>query len=126
MATVDQSVTNTSESIATPITVILVGAVLALPEGVYDLFNANLYAGVVDGIEISVTEILLLTAIGMVLAAAILVYAYSVRYRPTKEAYLVLGVLSILTFVVGVFFTVAIVFVGAVIGFWEALGAPRN
>ena len=124
MEVVDQQAEQQTETIATPIKVVLVGAVLALIEGAYDLFNAELYAGVVDGVEVTTGDIVLFTAIVMVFALAMLWYAYNVRFTPRKRNYLVLGLLSVLTLVIGVFFTVVIALLGAVIGFWETRRTP--
>lgn len=119
MEVVEQQVEQRTESIATPIKVVLVGAVLALIEGAYDLFNAELYAGVVDGVEVTTGDIILFTAIAMVFGLGMLAYAYTVRFTPTQRNYLVLGLLSVLTLVIGVLFTVIIALLGAAIGFWE-------
>ncbi|MEF8825727.1 MAG: hypothetical protein V5A34_04505 [Halapricum sp.] len=43
MEATEQSVTTEHESIATPIKVVLAGAILALLEGVYDILNADLH-----------------------------------------------------------------------------------
>lgn len=111
--------TTSARTMVTPIKVILVGAVLALIEGVYDILNADLYTGFVDGVEVTTADIILVTAVAMAVAVAMLIYAYRVRYSPTKRAYLVLGGLSIVTFLVGVLFTVLIALLGAGIGYWE-------
>ncbi len=124
MEVIDQSIETQTERIATPIKVVLVGTVLALIEGAYDLFNAEIYAGVIDGIEVTTGDIILFTAIGMVIGLAMLVYAYRVRFTPTKRNYIILGLLSVLTLVIGVLFTVAVALLGAVIGFWETRRSP--
>jgi hypothetical protein len=124
MEAAEQSITTEHESIATPIKVVLVGAILALLEGVYDILNADLYVGVVDGIEVTAGDIILITAIGAGFAVAMLAYAYTVRYEPTKRAYLVIGLLSVATLVVGVLFTAAIALLGATLGYWETRRTP--
>ncbi|MEF8825730.1 MAG: hypothetical protein V5A34_04485 [Halapricum sp.] len=82
------------------------------------------HVGVVDGIEVTAGDIILITAIGAGIAVAMLVYAYTVRYEPTKRAYLVLGLLSVATLVIGVLFTAAIALLGAAIGYWETRRTP--
>lgn len=119
MAAVETVVDVDSETIATPIKVVLVGAVMALLEGVYDIVNANSYAGVIDGIEISTMDVIGITAIAMAFAIAMLYLAFSERRSPSKRTYLVLGILSVLTLVVGVLFTAVIALLGAGIGYWE-------
>lgn len=120
MATVENVVNAERESIATPIKVVLVGAVMAILEGIYDIVNANLYAGVIDGVEVTSGEIILITGIAIAFALAMLYYAYAERHSPSKRVYIVIGVLSVLTLVVGVLFTAAIALLGAGIGYWES------
>lgn len=122
--TTTQSADVGQRGIATPIKVVLVGGLLSLLEGTYDVLNANLYAGVFDGVEVTTTEIIVVTAIAMAVAVAMLAYAYRVRAAPTKRAYLVLGVLALVTLVVGVLFTAVVALLGAVIGYWETRRAP--
>jgi len=124
MAVAERSVGPEPESIATPIKVVLVGAVLALVEGVYDIVNAEAYAGVVDGVEVTAADVVLFTAIAMAVAVAALFYAYRVRYDPPRRAYLVLGGLGVATFVVGGLFAAVVVLLGAAIGYWEARRRP--
>ncbi len=126
MATVDNVVTAENESIATPIKVVVIGAVMAIIEGVYDIVNANLYAGVFDGVEVTTGEIVVVTGLAIAFALAMLYYAYSERHTPSKRVYVVLGVLSVLTLVVGVLFTAAIALLGAGIGYWESRDAGAN
>ncbi len=119
MANVDQSVSGKQASIATPIKVIMVGAILALVEGAYDIVNANLYAGIIDGVTVTATDIAIITGVAMVVALVLLAYAYVVRYEPTRTQYVLLGVLGLVTAVVGVLFTASVVLLGALIGVWE-------
>ncbi|MEF8915393.1 hypothetical protein [Natronomonas sp.] len=119
MAVVEQSVSGKQASIATPIKVILVGAILALIEGAYDIINANLYAGIIDGVTVTATDIAIITGVAMVVALVLLAYAYAVRHEPTRTQYVLLGVLGLVTLVVGVLFTASIVLLGALIGVWE-------
>jgi hypothetical protein len=124
MAVAERSVGPEPESIATPIEVVLVGAVLALVEGVHDIVNADAHAGVVGGVEVTAADIVLFTAIAMAVTVAALLYAYRVRYAPPRRAYLVLGGLSVVTFAVGGLFAIPIVLLGAAIGHWEACRRP--
>lgn len=119
MESVEQTVTTERDSIVTPIKVVLVGSVMAVMEGIYDIVNAGSYAGIVDGIEVTAMEIVVITAIAVLLALGMILYAYTKRYAPTKETYLILGMLSVATLVIGVLFTAAIALLGAVIGYWE-------
>jgi hypothetical protein len=119
MAVAEQSVRAERVSIATPIKVILVGAVLALVEGAYDVLNANLYAGVVDGVAVTATDVAIITGVAMAFALVLLAYAYVVRRDPTRTQYVLLGLLGLVTLVVGVLFTATIVLLGALIGVWE-------
>ena len=119
MAVVEQSVRGKRASIATPIKFVLVGAILALIEGAYDIVNANLYAGVIDGVTVTATEIAIITGVAMVVAIVVLAYAYVVRHEPTRTQYALLGVLGLVTLVVGVLFTASIVLLGALLGVWE-------
>lgn len=125
MENVESMVRSEQEAIATPIKVVLIGAVMALVEGLYDIVNANLYAGIIDGIEVTTTEIIVITGVAIVFALAMLYYAYTERHTPTKRVYLVLGVLSVLTLVVGVLFTAIIALLGAGIGYWETRSVSR-
>lgn len=119
MAVVEQSVRGKQASIATPIKLVLLGAILALIEGAYDIVNANLYAGVIDGVTVTATEIAIITGVAMVVAIVVLAYAYVVRHEPTRTQYALLGVLGLVTLVVGVLFTASIVLLGALLGVWE-------
>ncbi|MFB6361131.1 MAG: hypothetical protein ABEH59_07390 [Halobacteriales archaeon] len=120
MAAVETVVTAERESIATPIKVVVIGGIVALIEGVYDIVNANLYAGVFDGVTVTTGEIVVITGIAMAFALAMLDDANSERHAPSKRVYLVLGVLGLLTLVVGVLFTAAIALLGAGVGYWES------
>ena len=115
MAVVEQSVRGKQASIATRIKLVLLGAILALIEGAYDIVNANLYAGVIDGVTVTATEIAIITGVAMVVAIVVLAYAYVVRHEPTRTQYALLGVLGLVTLVVGVLFTASI----ALLGVWE-------
>ncbi|MFB6198489.1 MAG: hypothetical protein ABEI52_09530, partial [Halobacteriaceae archaeon] len=84
MANVEKSDSAKQASIATPIKVIMVGAVLALVEGAYDIANSNLYAGVIDGVAVTATEIAIITGAAMLVALVLLAYAYVVRREPTR------------------------------------------
>lgn len=124
MAVVEQIHEPRTDSVATPVTVVFVGSVLALLEGVYDMLTASQYAGVFDGIAVTTTEVMVFTAAGMLLVVAMLYVAFTRRHRPSSRTYLVLGGLSVLVLVVGVFFAIAIAFIGAVIGIWDVRRAP--
>lgn len=126
MATVENVVTAERESIATPIKVVVIGGIMAMVEGIYDILNANLYAGVFDGVEVTTGEIVVITGIAMAFALAMLYFAYSERHTPSKRVYVVLGVLSVLTLVVGVLFTAAIALLGAGVGYWESRAPAAN
>ena len=119
MAVVEKSVSAKQASIATPIKMIMIGAILALVEGAYDIINANLYAGIVDGVAVTAMDIAIITGVAMIVAMGVLAYAYLVRRDPTRSQYVLLGVLGLVTLVVGVLFTAAIVLLGALIGVWE-------
>jgi hypothetical protein len=117
-----ESTRSVARGVATPVKVVLVGALLALVEGAFDLFNAESYAGVIDGVEVTTGDIYLLTGLGMLFAVTTLFYAYRVRSEPTMRAYLVMAVLGLLTLVVGVLFTAAIVVVAGLVGAWVSRG----
>ncbi len=119
MAAIENSVSAKQPSIATPIKVIIIGAVLALIEGAYDIVNANLYTGVIDGVMVTAMGIMIITGVAMIFALALLAYAYVVRREPTRLQYVLIGVLGLVTLVVGVLFSAAIVLLGALIGVWE-------
>jgi hypothetical protein len=95
---------------------------LAVVEGAFDLYNAESYTGVFDGVEVTTGDIYLLTGLGMLFAVGALLYAYRVRSKPTMRAYLVMAVLGLLTLVVGVLFTAVIVVVGGLVGAWVSRG----
>jgi hypothetical protein len=126
MATVENVVNVEHESIATPIKVVVIGAIMAIIVGVYDIVNANLYAGVFDGVEVTAGEVVVVTGIAIAFALAMLYYAYSERHTPSKRVYVVLGVLIVLTLVEGVLFTAAIALLGAGIGYWDSSDAGVN
>ncbi|MEF8780165.1 MAG: hypothetical protein V5A46_05775 [Haloferacaceae archaeon] len=126
MAVVEKSVSAKQASIATPIKVIMIGAILALVEGAYDIVNADLYAGIVDGVAVTATDIAIVTGAAMVVALVLLAYASVVRHNPTRTQYVLLGVLGLVTLVVGVLFTASIVLLGALIGVWETSSSGRS
>jgi hypothetical protein len=99
---------------------------MAIIVGVYDIVNANLYAGVFDGVEVTAGEVVVVTGIAIAFALAMLYYAYSERHTPSKRVYVVLGVLIVLTLVDGVLFTAAIALLGAGIGYWDSSDAGVN
>jgi hypothetical protein len=108
--------------VETPVKIVLAGALLAVVEGAFDLYNAESYTGVFDGVEVTTGDIYLLTGLGMLFAVGALLYAYRVRSKPTMRAYLVMAVLGLLTLVVGVLFTAVIVVVGGLVGAWVSRG----
>lgn len=99
---------------------VLIGGVMAVIEGVFDILNANLYAGVIDGVAVTAGEVVVITGIAVAFSLAMLYYAYSERHTPSKRVYLVIATLSVLTLVVGVLFTAAIALLGAGLGYWES------
>lgn len=102
-----------------PIKVVVIGGITALIAGLYDIVNANLYADVIDGVTLTTGEVIMITGIAIAFALAMLYLAYCQRHTPSKRVYLVIGVLSVLTFVVGVLFTAVVAIVGAGIAYWE-------
>lgn len=104
--------------------IVVVGALLALVEGAFDLYNAERYTGVFDGVEVTTGDIYLITGVAMLFAVATLGYAYRVRAEPTMRAYLVMTVLGLVTLVVGVLFAAVVVVLGGLVGAWESRRAP--
>lgn len=84
MAVVEKSASGKQASIATPVKLIMIGAVLALVECAYEIVNTNLYAGIIDGVMITATDIAIITGVAMIVAVMLLAYAYAVRRGPTR------------------------------------------
>lgn len=120
MATVESVGTAERASIDTPIKVIVIGGIMAIIEGLYDIANANLYAGVFAGVVVTTGEVIVVTGIAIAFAFAMLYYAYREPHTASKRVYVVIGVLGVLNLVVGVLFTAAIALLGARIGYWES------
>ena len=79
-----------------------------------------------DGVEVTAGEIVLVTGIAIAFALAMRYYANSERHTPSKRVYVVLGVLSVLTLLLGVLFTAAIALLSAGIGYWYSSDAGVN
>ncbi len=101
----------------TPVLVAFVGLGLALVEGTYDLLNPGLYAGEFGGVTVTETDIIISTAVAMGLVVVALAYLYSHRSDPRKKTYVFVGVLGVLSLVIGVLLSTIIVIGAAIFGY---------